>query len=62
MKKLKLNKDNYPWYEFYGDVPKHIDYPTGSMVEVGLLHDANPNMDISIRTNPLYFFFRLSII
>ncbi len=34
MKKLKLNKDDYPWYNFYGDVPKHLDYPKGSMVEV----------------------------
>ena len=34
MKKLKLNKEEYPWYKFYGDVPKHIDYPDGSMVDV----------------------------
>lgn len=34
MIKLKLNKDNYPWYDFYGDVPHHLDYPDGSMVEV----------------------------
>lgn len=33
MKKLKLNKE-YPWYKFYGDVPKHIDYPQGTMVDV----------------------------
>ena len=33
MKKLKLNKEEYPWYKFYGDVPKHIDYPDGSMVD-----------------------------
>ena len=30
MKKLKLSKDSYPWYKFYGDVPTHIDYPDGS--------------------------------
>lgn len=34
MKKLKLSKDNYPWYKFYGDVPLHVDYPEGSMVDV----------------------------
>ena len=34
MKKLKLNNDKYPWYDFYKDVPKHIDYPKGSMVDV----------------------------
>ena len=34
MKKLKLSKEKYPWYNFYGDVPQHIDYPEGSMVDV----------------------------
>ena len=36
MKKLKLSKskDNYPWLKFYKDVPEHIDYPKGSMVDV----------------------------
>ena len=34
MKKLKLSKDNYPWYKFYGDVPESIEYPEGSMVDV----------------------------
>lgn len=32
MKKLK-NQDNYPWYKFYNDVPKHLEYLDGSMVE-----------------------------
>ena len=36
MKKLKLNKSNnsYPWYKFYKNVPEHIEYPKGSMVDV----------------------------
>lgn len=34
MLKLKLNKDDYPWYDFYGDVPHHLEYPKGSMVDV----------------------------
>ena len=34
MKKLKLNKEEYPWLNFYGDVPKNIDYPDGSMVDI----------------------------
>ena len=34
MKKLKLSKEDYPWYKFYGDVPKSIEYPEGSMVDV----------------------------
>ena len=36
MKKLRLSKssNNYPWFEFYKDVPLHIDYPKGSMVDV----------------------------
>ncbi len=36
MKKLRLSKSNnsYPWFEFYKDVPLHIDYPKGSMVDV----------------------------
>ena len=37
MPKLKLNKsknENYPWFSFYGDVPRNIDYPNGSMVDV----------------------------
>ena len=33
MKKLKLSKDNYPWFNFYKDVPKSIEYPKGSMVD-----------------------------
>ena len=33
MKKLKLNKENYPWQSFYKDVPKSIEYPKGSMVD-----------------------------
>ena len=33
MKKLKLNKENYPWFKFYGDVPEHLEYPDGSMVD-----------------------------
>ena len=32
MKKSKLN-DNYPWYAYYGDVPHHLEYPEGSMVD-----------------------------
>ena len=31
---LKLNKENYPWYDFYKDVPKHMEYPEGSMIEI----------------------------
>ena len=32
---IKLNKkDNYPWYKFYRDVPRHLEYPDGSMVEI----------------------------
>ena len=34
MLKLKLNKDDYPWYDFYGKVPHHLEYPKGSMVDV----------------------------
>ena len=37
MKKLKLNKskkEDYPWFKFYGDVPRNLDYPDGSMVDV----------------------------
>ena len=34
MKRLKLSKEDYPWYKFYGDVPKSIEYPEGSMVDV----------------------------
>ena len=34
MIKLKLNKDDYPWYDFYGKVPHHLEYPKGSMVDV----------------------------
>lgn len=34
MLKLKLNKDGYPWYDFYGKVPHHLEYPKGSMVDV----------------------------
>lgn len=30
--RLKLNKD-YPWYNFYGDVPRNLDYFDGSMVQ-----------------------------
>lgn len=33
MKKLN-KKDNYPWYKFYKDVPRHLEYPDGSMVDV----------------------------
>ena len=32
MIKSILNKDDYPWYKFYGDVPHHLDYFNGSMV------------------------------
>ena len=32
---IKLSKkDNYPWYKFYRDVPRHLEYPDGSMVEI----------------------------
>lgn len=32
---LKLNKEEkYPWYNFYGDIPSHMDYPEGSIVEM----------------------------
>ena len=34
MKRLKLNKEEYPWLSFYKDVPKHIDYPDSAMVDV----------------------------
>ncbi len=34
MKKLKLNKEEYPWLSFYKNVPKSIEYPDGSMVDV----------------------------
>lgn len=34
MKKLRLNKEEYPWLSFYKDVPKHIDYPDSAMVDV----------------------------
>lgn len=37
MKKLKLNrilKEDYPWQSFYKDIPKSIDYPDTSMVDV----------------------------
>lgn len=34
MKKSKLNKDNFAWYDYYGDVPKHIDYIDGSMIDL----------------------------
>lgn len=34
MLKFKLNKDDYPWYNFYGEVPHHLEYPKGSMVDV----------------------------
>lgn len=33
MIKSILNKDNYPWYKFYGEVPHHLDYFKGSMTE-----------------------------
>lgn len=33
MIKSKLGKEDYPWYSFYKDVPKHLDYPDGLMVE-----------------------------
>ena len=33
MLKLKNKKDNYPWYKFYNDVPKHLEYPEGSMID-----------------------------
>lgn len=34
MKKLKLNKEDYPWFNYYKDVPKNLDYPEGSMVDL----------------------------
>ena len=35
MKKLKLNKEEYPWYKLYKEgVPHHIDYPEGLLVDV----------------------------
>lgn len=34
MKKSVLNKDNHPWYKYYGDCPNHIDYIDGSMVDL----------------------------
>lgn len=27
-------KEEYPWHSFYKDVPKHLEYPKGNMVEV----------------------------
>ena len=33
MLNLKNKKDNYPWYKFYNDVPKHLEYPEGSMID-----------------------------
>lgn len=44
MKKLKSN-DNYPWYAYYGDVPHHLEYPEGSMVD---------NLNKAIKTYPDY--------
>ena len=34
MKKLRLSKEEYPWFNFYKDVPKHVKYPDTSMVDV----------------------------
>ena len=34
MKKLKLSKEEYPWFKFYKDVPTHIEYPDTSMTNV----------------------------
>ena len=35
MKRLKLNKEEYPWYKLYKEgVPHHIDYPEGLLVDV----------------------------
>lgn len=32
---MKLFKENeYPWYSSYNDIPRHLDYPNGSMVDV----------------------------
>ena len=31
---LKSSKQDYPWYEFYKDIPKTLEYPKTSMVEV----------------------------
>lgn len=34
MKRLKLSKDNFPWYKFYGEVPHHLNYTDGSMIDL----------------------------
>lgn len=34
MIKSKLNREDYPWYNFYKDVPKHLKYSDDLMVEV----------------------------
>ena len=26
--------EDYPWFKFYGDVPNHLEYPKGTMVEL----------------------------
>lgn len=60
MLKLKLNKDDYPWYNFYGKVPHHLEYPTGSMVDV--LMDTvlkSPDLDAIEYFNNKYTYSKL---
>lgn len=33
MLKLKLNKEKYPWYDYYKEVPHNLEYFKGTMVE-----------------------------
>lgn len=32
--KLKLNKNDYPWFKYYKDVPFSLEYPNGSMIDL----------------------------
>lgn len=62
MIKSILNKDNYPWYKFYGEVPHHLDYFKGSMTEY-IMETAlkYPNISIVMITLELVLLRYISI-